>query len=185
MSNEASTVAIRSLNDDFACIINTYLPRYKSNPDKLSPENNIDCPFGELGLVDIANKKQKTYKKTIPSAKSFNSWVIYAVKKKIYMSMPKIECENIDKCCAAASLLQSIALEEAAISHILNAEGEKLQKGISFSCNLKDLIDINKSVEDVLDKLITLENVLKAKLDLIKPILDKCDKKPHKSECES
>lgn len=79
MSDDASTVAIRSLNDDFACIINTYLPRYKSNLGRCSPENNIDCPFGELGLVDIANKKQKTYKKTIPSAKSFNPWVIYAV----------------------------------------------------------------------------------------------------------
>ncbi len=61
MADDASTVAIRSLNDDFACIINTYLPRYKSNPGKVSPENNIDCPFGELGLVDIANKRQKTY----------------------------------------------------------------------------------------------------------------------------
>lgn len=71
--------ANRSLNDDFACIINTYLPRYKSNPEKVSPENNIDCPFGELGLIDIANKKQKTYKKTIPVARSFNLWVIYAV----------------------------------------------------------------------------------------------------------
>lgn len=54
------------------------------------------------------------------------------------MSMPKIECEHIDKCCATSSLLQSIALEETAISHILNAEGEKLQKGISLSCNLKN-----------------------------------------------
>ena len=79
MADDASTVAIRSLNDDFACIINTYLPRYKSNPGKVSPENNIDCPFGELGLVDIANKKQKTYKKSIPAAKSFNPWVVYAV----------------------------------------------------------------------------------------------------------
>ena len=43
------------------------------------------------------------------------------------MSMPKIECPNIDKCCAASSLLQSIALEETAISHILNAEGEKIK----------------------------------------------------------
>lgn len=79
MKEDASTVAIRSLNDDFACIINTYLPRYKSNPDKVSPENNIDCPFGELGLIDIANRKKKTYKKSIPSAKSFNPWVVLAV----------------------------------------------------------------------------------------------------------
>ena len=79
MKEDASPVAIRSLNDDFACIINTYLPRYKSNPDKVSPENNIDCPFGELGLIDIANKKKKTYKKSIPAAKSFNPWVVLAV----------------------------------------------------------------------------------------------------------
>ena len=79
MSDDASTVAIRSLNDDFTCIVNTYLPRYKSNPSKVSPENNIDCPFGELGLIDIANKKQKSYKKAIPAAKSFSPWVIYAV----------------------------------------------------------------------------------------------------------
>lgn len=79
MDEDGSSVAIRSLNDDFSCIINTYLPRYKFSPGKVSPENNIDCPFGELGLVDIANKKQKTYKKTIPSAKSFNPWVALAV----------------------------------------------------------------------------------------------------------
>lgn len=79
MDEYSSSVAIRSLNDDFNCIINTYLPRYKSNPGKVSPENNIDCPFGELGLVDISNKKQKTYKKSTPSSKSFNPWVVLAV----------------------------------------------------------------------------------------------------------
>lgn len=100
------------------------------------------------------------------------------------MSMPKIECSNIDKCCAASSLLQSIALEETAISHILNAEGEKLQKAISLNCDQKDLLKVNKSVEDMIDKITNLEIVLKSKLDLIKPILDNCDKKPpHKPEC--
>ncbi len=79
MENNGNSVAIRSLNDDFACIINTYLPRYKSNPGKVSPENNIDCPFGELGLIDISNRKQKTYKKAIPAAGSLNPWVVLAV----------------------------------------------------------------------------------------------------------
>lgn len=32
MDKEGVSAAIRSLNDDFTCIINTYLPRYKSNP---------------------------------------------------------------------------------------------------------------------------------------------------------
>ena len=88
------------------------------------------------------------------------------------MSMPKIECTNIDKCCAAASLVQSIALEEAAISHILNAEGEKIQKALSLSCNTKELIEVNKSVADMVDKITALEVILKSKLDLIIPVLD-------------
>lgn len=100
------------------------------------------------------------------------------------MSMPKIECTNIDKCCAATALLQSIALEEAAISHILNAEGEKLQKAISMhNCDQKDLLEINKSVGDMIEKITNLEIVLKSKLDFIKPILDDCEKKPYMAEC--
>ena len=98
------------------------------------------------------------------------------------MSMPTIECSNIDKCCAATSLLQSIALEETAISHILNAEGEKLQKAIALSCDTKELLKVNKSVEDMVDKITSLEIVLKSKLDLIKPILDDCKCHYHKPE---
>lgn len=78
--NDANTeVAIRSLNDDFQCIINTYLPRYKSNPARISPENNIDCPFGELGMVDVLNKRKKTYKKSIPASDSLDPYVVLAV----------------------------------------------------------------------------------------------------------
>ena len=79
MNEESSTVAIRSLTEDFSCIINTYLPRYKVNASRISPENNIDCPLGELGLIDILNKEKKVYKKSIPAAESFNPWVILAV----------------------------------------------------------------------------------------------------------
>ena len=77
MSGEDVSVASRSLSDDFACITNTYIPRYKSNPAKVSPENNIDCPLGELGLIDILTKK--AYKKAIPSASSFDPWVVLAI----------------------------------------------------------------------------------------------------------
>lgn len=99
------------------------------------------------------------------------------------MSMPKIECAHIDKCCAASSLIQSIALEETAISHILNAEGEKIQKVLSLhNCDCKDILEVNKSVQDTVDKITSLEIVLKAKLDLIIPILDDCEKKLPKEE---
>lgn len=59
-------VSDRSLEDDYNCIINTYVPRIKSNPEKIQPESNIDCPLGELGLIDIVDKKAKLYRKSTP-----------------------------------------------------------------------------------------------------------------------
>lgn len=79
MNESNASVAIRSLNDDFACIINTYMPKQRSGSPKNGPENNIDCPFGELGLVDVFNKVRRTYKKTIPAVSSINPWVAMAV----------------------------------------------------------------------------------------------------------
>ena len=78
--NDAN-VAVRSLEDDFSCIINTYVPRYKTMPSKVSAENNIDCPLGELGLIDILKKERNNvvYKKAVPAAATFNPWVILAV----------------------------------------------------------------------------------------------------------
>ena len=79
MEDGEAPVAIRSLNADFSCIINTYLPRYKTNPNRVAPENNIDCPFGELGLIDILSKEKKSYRKAIPSAQTINPWIALAV----------------------------------------------------------------------------------------------------------
>lgn len=72
-------VAISSYEGDFDCIINTYLSRIKSNPEKVHPENNIDCPFGELGLVDIVSKKDKIFKKSTPKRNTIHPLILLAV----------------------------------------------------------------------------------------------------------
>ena len=79
MEDSDATVAIRSLHDDFSCIINTYLPRYKTSPNRVAPESNIDCPLGELGLIDILSKEKKTYRKAIPVASTISPWVALAI----------------------------------------------------------------------------------------------------------
>lgn len=79
MEDSETAVAIRSLNDDFSCIISTYLPRYKTSPNRVAPENNIDCPLGELGLIDVLSKEKKTYRKAIPSASTISPWIALAV----------------------------------------------------------------------------------------------------------
>ena len=72
-------VSERSLDDDYTCIINTYVPRIKSNPEKVQPESNIDCPLGELGLIDIINKKDKLYKKCTPKKDTLHPLILLAV----------------------------------------------------------------------------------------------------------
>lgn len=70
---------VRSLDDDFNCIINTYMPRYKTAPSKDDPESNMDCPLSELGLVDYHNKKEKTYKKATPAVHTIDPIIALAV----------------------------------------------------------------------------------------------------------
>lgn len=81
IQDKDAVVAARSIEDDFSCIINTYVPRYKTMPNKVSAENNIDCPFGELGMVDVLKKERNNvvYKKAVPAASTFNPWVILAI----------------------------------------------------------------------------------------------------------
>ncbi len=89
------------------------------------------------------------------------------------MGMPKIECRDIDTRCAATSILQSIALQEAALAHIINAEGEKIQRVVSMECiNLKDLVELNESVAETIEKVTILEKILKEKAELIIPLLE-------------
>ena len=76
---QGEEVSDRSIEDDYNCIINTYVPRIKSNPVKVQPESNIDCPFGELGLVDIVNKRTKKYKKSAPKKDTLHPLILLAV----------------------------------------------------------------------------------------------------------
>ncbi|MDR0917811.1 MAG: DUF4007 family protein [Oscillospiraceae bacterium] len=71
--------SLKTLEDDYNCIINTYLPRFKSNPEKVNPESNIDCPLGELGLIDIANKKSKLYRKSQPKIDTVHPLIALAI----------------------------------------------------------------------------------------------------------
>lgn len=72
-------IADSSFEGDFECLINTYVSRLKSNPEKVHPESNIDCPFGELGLIDIVNKKNKSYKKSSPPKDTLHPMIVLSV----------------------------------------------------------------------------------------------------------
>lgn len=82
-------------------------------------------------------------------------------------------CDNCGcKCCNSRcdsinDLLESIALMEAALSHILNAEGEKLQKAVELADSICELIEIDKSVNQTITRITLLEQTLYAKLEAV------------------
>jgi len=86
------------------------------------------------------------------------------------MSMPVISMHPnpITMCQAVTDLLESIALEDTALSHILNAEGEKLQRVIGMDdVNFCQLMEVNESVANMVNVVATMEQALKDKLEFI------------------
>lgn len=75
---------------------------------------------------------------------------------------------------AITDLFESVALQQAALSHILNAEGEKLQKILSFEdLRAETILQTNQSVESMVNAVAGLETVLKQKLELFEACM--CD----------
>lgn len=85
------------------------------------------------------------------------------------MGMPVITPGTITREDSVGDIIESIAAQEGAIAHILNAESEKLQKIIASSdVSVQQLLAANKSVKNSVDTVIGLEIALKAKLEMFK-----------------
>lgn len=85
--------------------------------------------------------------------------------------------------CGSCSIIQSVALEQAALSHILNAEGEKIQRAVCLSTNICDLLKVNASVNETISRVIELEQVLLKKLTLVEAH-DQWMAEPYDSGCK-
>lgn len=86
------------------------------------------------------------------------------------MSMPVITTSPcpISMGQAITDLIESIALEETALSHVLNAEGEKIQKVIAMDgVSLSEILEANETVTNMVTTVNDLEHTLHAKLSLI------------------
>lgn len=92
---ERESGTIRTLTDDFNCIVGTYVPRYKLNPAKVSAESNIDCPFGEMNLIEVLDKKGDVYRKNILNASSFNPWIALALIQKEHVGIEEIQLKDL------------------------------------------------------------------------------------------
>jgi uncharacterized repeat protein (TIGR01451 family) len=72
------------------------------------------------------------------------------------------------RCQANIDLIESVALQETALSHILNAEGEKIQRMVSMSnVTVDELLKMNNSATKLVKSVTRLESVLLTKLELL------------------
>ena len=91
--------------------------------------------------------------------------------------MPVITSSTTTRSQAITDIIQSVALEETALSHILNAEGEKIQKVVAMEDVTPEvLLATNKSVESMVNAVSKLEMILKDKIDLFKECSCDCKK---------
>jgi len=73
---------------------------------------------------------------------------------------------------ALSQIISSIAMEELGLSHIINAEGEKIQYVLGTlegttpptGVTLQDILNVNESVQNMLETILFKNIILKAKL---------------------
>ncbi len=68
---------------------------------------------------------------------------------------------------AITDVIESVAMEEAGIQTILNAEGAKIQKAVSLDLTNEELLTVNESVQSLVASITALELVLQEKIALV------------------
>ena len=88
------------------------------------------------------------------------------------MGMPVISPSTTSRRQAITDIIESVALQQTALSHILNAEGEKLQRILgNKETSHQTILATNKSVEAMVGAITRLEMVLQSKLALFENCL--------------
>lgn len=82
-SDSNSSKAVSSLESDADCILSTYIPHERLTGKRVSPESVIDCPLGDLGILDVENRSLKTYRKKTASSDIPPLVILYGVLKQI------------------------------------------------------------------------------------------------------
>ncbi|WP_297648656.1 DUF4007 family protein [uncultured Treponema sp.] len=96
---KGGTTALSSFDSDFECIVNTYVSRFK-NAAEIDPEDNIESPFAELGLLDSIGSGKKLYRKVIPPKQNIPPLIflasLYRMCEKNEDGGAKLEYKNFE-----------------------------------------------------------------------------------------
>jgi hypothetical protein len=86
------------------------------------------------------------------------------------MSLPKVQLEQ-----ALSDIIESIAMEDTALSNLINSESEVVNKVNKLKCNMYEYIAINQSVNNLMKCIARLQILLQFELEDANELLQKID----------
>jgi uncharacterized repeat protein (TIGR01451 family) len=163
--------------------LSDYIPQAIESPE-YSLDGIVFFPWqGSITLGDI--KKDDTVTVTIRGTVSENAHTSTIINIAIVSSLTpdpdltnntstavvQIERETTPRCQAVTDVIQSAALQEAAIAHILNAEGEKLQEIAAMvqtgKATPSQALAINDTAADLIEAVNMLESAIRSKVKVV------------------
>lgn len=88
------------------------------------------------------------------------------------MGMPVIKPGTITREDAVGDIIESIAMQETGLSHILNAESEKIMAVVNNpSATANQLLAVNRSVKATVNAITRLEATMQSKLDIFQSMI--------------
>lgn len=85
-------------------------------------------------------------------------------------------CEGLfpPECCEGGltDVIESIAMVEVSLSHILNAQGEEIQLAVAEDASVEELLALNSEINLTIEKVTALEEILCSKLGEVKEITE-------------
>jgi hypothetical protein len=85
-------------------------------------------------------------------------------------TMPPIKLEQ-----AICNIIESIAMEDVALSNLINTESEMFNKASKLQCNMNEYIDMNESVNKLMKSVARLQMLLQFELEDAQELLQKID----------
>ena len=86
MQENETMPSARAVGEDFKCIINTYCDNKQYRSAEVDPENNMECPLTELGMVSYVTTTQgmRIFRKSAPKVDNLPELIVlYAILKQI------------------------------------------------------------------------------------------------------
>lgn len=160
----------------------------------ISNNDNLYVVYNNDNKIYISNIKEKIIINKHYLGKNIIVYNGYFYNDKLYLLVESNnkeylyiieECNDYNNCLELIKCLcfnncndipASIAMIEKSIAKILDIEAQKIQKTISITCNINELLEVNDSVNEVIRKITFLEQVLCSKLEIYQNIIKEINK---------